>query len=58
MITFTMNYISLIYAIIGIVCGCVAVFWATIEIKNRLEYWLDRHRQVSHAGKKNWIRGK
>lgn len=58
MITFTVNYISLIYAIIGIVCGCVAISWATIAIKNRLEYWLARHRQANHAGKKSWMRGK
>jgi hypothetical protein len=58
MITFTLNYIALIYAMLGIICGCVAISWATIAIKNRLEYWLARHRQANHASKKSWIRGK
>jgi hypothetical protein len=58
MITFTVNYIALIYCMLGIICALLAVVYAAIAIKNRLEYLLARHRQASHAGKKSWIRGK
>jgi hypothetical protein len=53
-----MNYIALIYATIGIVCGCVAISWGTIAIKNKIDELLARHRQVAHPGKKRLIRGK
>ena len=46
MITITVNYIALIYAIIGIVCGCVALSWGTIAIKNKVDDLLARHRQA------------
>ena len=58
MITITVNYIALIYAIIGIVCGCVALSWGTIAIKNKVDDLLARHRQAAHSDKKSWIRGK
>ena len=47
MITFTVNYIALIYTMIGIICGCVAVSWATIAIKNKVDDLLARHRQAA-----------
>ena len=58
MITFTLNYIALIYTMLGIICALLAIVYAAIAIKNRVEYLLARHRQANHAGKKSWIRGK
>jgi len=53
-----LNYIALIYTMLGIICALLAIVYAAIAIKNRVEYLLARHRQANHAGKKSWIRGK
>ena len=52
MITFTVNYIALIYCMIGIICGLLAVVYAAIAIKNSLNIcWPAIARRVMPARK-------
>ena len=47
MITFTVNYIALIYCMIGIICGCVGrCLCGQSQLKTAWNDLLARHRQA------------